>query len=36
MKKLKEFLVGTSFMWLPILLIAIANQLSILLGLGSL
>ena len=36
MKKIKEFLIGTSIFWLPIVAIGIANQLCILIGLGSL
>lgn len=36
LNKIKEFLIGTSIFWLPIVGIGIANQLCIWAGLGSL
>ena len=34
MKKIKEFIIGTSILWLPILSIIITQWLANLLGLG--
>ncbi len=36
LNEIKEFLIGTSILWLPIVAIGIANQLCIWAGLGSL
>ena len=34
MKKIKEFILGTSIIWLPIAMIVIGNMISTALGLG--
>ena len=34
MKKIKEIILGTSIIWLPILFITIGNMISTALGLG--